>query len=107
VRWWPSSAPTRRPGSAESLAGPTTHSFLADDGLALAYHQLGTGRPVLLLHGYTGSALTNWVETGIAGRLAADGHRVIMPDMRGHGDSAKPHDADGSPRTHSRATDWR
>jgi pimeloyl-ACP methyl ester carboxylesterase len=52
---------------------------------------------VLLLHGYMTSARDNWVDTGIAARLAADGHRVIMADMRGHGDSAKPHHPDAYP----------
>jgi pimeloyl-ACP methyl ester carboxylesterase len=32
------------------------------------------------------------VRYGHAERLAAHGFRVIMPDLRGHGDSAKPHD---------------
>jgi pimeloyl-ACP methyl ester carboxylesterase len=47
---------------------------------------------VVLLHGYTSSARDTWIQTGIAGRLAAGGRRVIMPDMRGHGASAKPRD---------------
>lgn len=51
----------------------------------------------MLLHGYTSSAQGNWVQTGIAGRLAAAGRRVIMPDMRGHGPGPKPHDPDAYP----------
>jgi esterase len=42
------------------------------------------GHPVLLLHGLFGSAV-NW--HGIARRLAAEGHRVLVPDLRGHGRS--------------------
>jgi pimeloyl-ACP methyl ester carboxylesterase len=34
---------------------------------------------------------------GHAAKIAARGHRVIMPDLRGHGDSAKPHDASAYP----------
>jgi pimeloyl-ACP methyl ester carboxylesterase len=67
-----------------SLAALT---FTADDGTALTYRQLGAGRPVVLLHGYMTPALPTWVDTGIAERLAGCRHRVIMPDMRGHGDS--------------------
>jgi esterase len=42
------------------------------------------GHPALLLHGLFGSAV-NW--HGIARRLAAEGHRVLVPDLRGHGRS--------------------
>ena len=72
----------------------TTLTFSADDGAPLTYHQLGTGRPVVLLHGYMAPALPTWVDTGIAERLAADGNCLIMPDMRGHGASVPP---DSSP----------
>ncbi|HEY3773761.1 MAG TPA: alpha/beta fold hydrolase [Solirubrobacteraceae bacterium] len=62
-------------------------AFPADDGITLIYHQLGAGRPVVLLHGYMLPALPTWVDSGIAERLADCGNRVIMPDMRGHGES--------------------
>jgi pimeloyl-ACP methyl ester carboxylesterase len=70
--------------------------FRGRDGVRLAYREAGEGRPLILIHGYLDRS-TTWVETGIAGRLADCGHRVIMPDMRGHGDSAKPHDAAAYP----------
>src|ERR1700761_4467092 len=66
--------------------------FTGRDGLPLACHELGTGRPLILIHGYTGSADHGWIRPGIAARMAARGFRVVMPDLRGHGDSAKPHD---------------
>jgi pimeloyl-ACP methyl ester carboxylesterase len=53
---------------------------------------MGQGRPIVLIHGYFSSATVNWVNYGHAARIAARGHRVIMPDLRGHGDSARPHD---------------
>ena len=37
------------------------------------------------------------VKSGLAGRLAGRGYRVIMPDLRAHGDSAKPHNAAAYP----------
>jgi pimeloyl-ACP methyl ester carboxylesterase len=46
---------------------------------------------LILIHGYQGRG-AHWVDSGFAGRIAAHGYRVIMPDLRGHGDSAKPHD---------------
>lgn len=63
----------------------------------MAWHGLGPeeGRPVVLIHGLFSNAQTNWVRYGHAAKLAAKGRRVIMPDLRAHGDSAKPHDPSG------------
>jgi pimeloyl-ACP methyl ester carboxylesterase len=65
----------------------TTHNLETDDGVSLTYSELGSGRPLVLLHGYNAPAIPIWVDTNIAERLANDGHRVIMPDLRGHGAS--------------------
>ena len=62
------------------------------DGAGLAVHRLGAGRPVLLLHGLFSSAEMNWIKWGHAQLLADAGFEAIMPDLRGHGDSAKPHE---------------
>ena len=74
---------------------PVRH-FRGRDGVRLAYRELGDGRPLILIHGYLGSAMT-MVEAGIAGRLAVRGYRVIMPDLRGHSESARPHEAAAYP----------
>ncbi len=71
--------------------------FQAGDGVQLAYREMGEGRPLVLIHGYFSTALVNWVRYGHAALIAAGGHRVIMPDLRGHGDSAKPHAAAAYP----------
>src|ERR1700722_8159448 len=71
--------------------------FQAGDGVQLAYREMGEGRPVVLIHGYFSTATVNWVQYGHAAKIAARGHRVILPDLRGHGDSAKPHDAAAYP----------
>ena len=70
----------------------TVHHFTAADGIDLAWHELGEGRPVLLLHGLFSDAFTNWLRYGHAAAIAARGFRVIMPDLRAHGASGKPHD---------------
>ncbi|MCW3847576.1 alpha/beta hydrolase [Sphingomonas sp. LB-2] len=70
----------------------TTHRFQSFDGVELAWHELGEGRPVVLIHGYFSNAWTNWIRYGHAAKVAAAGFRVIMPDLRAHGESAKPHD---------------
>lgn len=61
------------------------------NGLRLAYHEWGEpgAAPVVLLHGLGGSG-GDW--EGVAAELAADGHRVYAPDLRGHGNSDWPGD---------------
>ncbi len=49
----------------------------------LVFSDTGSGRPLVILHGLFGSK-RNWAS--IAHRLAA-GRRVIVPDMRNHGES--------------------
>ncbi|MCC6479554.1 MAG: alpha/beta fold hydrolase [Sphingomonadaceae bacterium] len=70
----------------------TTAYFEAADGIRLAWREMGEGRPVVLLHGYFSEADTNWIKYGHARLLADAGFRVIMPDLRAHGLSGKPHD---------------
>jgi pimeloyl-ACP methyl ester carboxylesterase len=67
------------------------HYWTASDGVQLAYHELGEGRPVVLLHGLFSDANVNWIKFGQADRIASRGFRVIMPDLRAHGLSDKPH----------------
>jgi pimeloyl-ACP methyl ester carboxylesterase len=70
----------------------TLWHFEAADGVRLAVHETGEGRPVVLIHGYCSDAETNWIKYGPAALLAENGFRVIMPDLRGHGQSDRPHD---------------
>ena len=67
-------------------------NWAASDGVELAYHEMGEGRAVVLLHGLFSSAEMNWIKFGHAERIASGGFRVIMPDLRAHGASGKPHD---------------
>ena len=62
------------------------------DGTPLAVHRLGAGRPLILLHGLFSSAEMNWIKWGHAATIAEAGFEVIMPDLRVHGASGKPHD---------------
>jgi pimeloyl-ACP methyl ester carboxylesterase len=66
-------------------------TFPGRDGLELAYRWIGEGRPLVLLHGFTGSGL-RFIQHGPSAALASHGYRVIVPDLRGHGDSSRPHD---------------
>jgi pimeloyl-ACP methyl ester carboxylesterase len=74
------------------MTDPTTHHFAASDGVQLVWHELGEGRAVLLLHGLFSSADMNWIRFGHAAEIASRGFRVIMPDLRAHGQSAAPHE---------------
>jgi pimeloyl-ACP methyl ester carboxylesterase len=71
---------------------PTHEYMTASDGVKIPYMTLGHGTPVILIHGFTGYAEGNWFANGIADALAAN-HRVIALDVRGHGQSDKPHEA--------------
>jgi pimeloyl-ACP methyl ester carboxylesterase len=74
------------------------HRWAAPDGVELAWHELGEGRPVILLHGLFSDAQMNWIRFGHAERIAANGFRVIMPDLRAHGQSARPHGQEFYPK---------
>ena len=65
----------------------------ARDGVRLAWRETGEGKPLVLLHGLFSSAEVNWIKFGTAARVAREGYRVIMPDLRIHGSSDAPHDA--------------
>ena len=73
--------------------GTTLHRWTASDGVELVWHEEGEGRPLILLHGLFSDAQMNWINFGHATRMVAAGCRVIMPDLRAHGLSGKPHDA--------------
>ena len=74
------------------------HYWTSSDRVDLAYHELGEGRPVILLHGLFSDANMNWIKFGHAARIAAQGFRVIMPDLRAHGLSARPHEPEHYPK---------
>ena len=70
----------------------TRETYLAPDGQELAYWEMGEGQAVVLLHGLFSDARTNWIRYGHAAAIAAKGFRLVMPDLRAHGTSARPHD---------------
>ncbi|MCK9905460.1 alpha/beta hydrolase, partial [Frankia sp. Cpl3] len=55
-------------------------------GNRVAYLEQGSGEAVVLLHGFCGSS-AYWQDVI---PLLAETHRVIAPDLRGHGDSDAP-----------------
>jgi len=76
----------------------TVHRWTASDGVELAWHESGDGKPAILLHGLFSDATMNWIKFGHSARIAQQGFRVIMPDLRAHGLSGKPHGAEHYPK---------
>jgi pimeloyl-ACP methyl ester carboxylesterase len=74
----------------------------APDGVLIAYRvhggdgAQGDGAlpPVLLVHGFASNEQVTWEGTGWVSALLAAGRSVITLDLRGHGESDKPVDAE-------------
>ena len=80
----------------------TTTRMESFDGVELAVHEMlplggHSARTVLLIHGLFSNAHTNWIKYGHAAKLADAGFRVIMPDLRAHGESDAPQEAAAYP----------
>src|SRR5262245_23487129 len=68
-----------------------TEFATAPDGITIAYDALGTGKPIVLVHGFGASRTITWANTNWYQTLERGGRRVIAMDCRGHGQSGKPH----------------
>ncbi len=69
-----------------TTTAPPVRTLTLDDGLTLGYRELGSGPPVLLLHGWpTSSYLWRDVMPALAGS-----NRVLALDLPGFGASDKP-----------------
>lgn len=60
-------------------------------GVKISYEVVGDGRPLMLLHGFSVDR-TWWDQAGFVDRLSGD-HRLVNMDLRGHGQSDRPHEA--------------
>jgi len=60
------------------------------NGITLAYEEVGRGPAVVLIHGYP-LCRRAWAPQAAA--LAAAGYRVVIPDLRGFGESGAPEGA--------------
>lgn len=65
--------------------------FSSFDNAKIYYEIRGTGKPVLLIHGYTGNG-TDWKKKPLYDSLVTNGFKVIIADLRGNGRSDKPHE---------------
>ena len=64
--------------------------FFTSNAVRIRYVEQGSGPPIVLLHGYTGTLDRHFLANGVFAQLAAS-HRAIAIDLRGHGRSDKPH----------------
>jgi pimeloyl-ACP methyl ester carboxylesterase len=73
-------------------AQPSAGASFDASGVQIHYVERGKGTPVVLLHGLTGSSARHFDATGVIDALVGAGYRAIAMDVRGHGESGKPHD---------------
>jgi pimeloyl-ACP methyl ester carboxylesterase len=66
--------------------------FVENEGIKIYYDTRGDGEPLVLLHGFT-SNRQQWDFSGYSEQLQT-AYRVISIDLRGHGQSGKPHTSD-------------
>lgn len=71
-----------------------TKNFKSFDDVNIFYNDEGEGEPVLLIHGFINSR-KSWDNTQLKKDLLDKGYRVIVPDLRGNGDSDKPQNDKG------------
>jgi len=65
---------------------PLTHLTLPINGFRMHVVTAGAGKPLYLLHGYPQS----WYMWRKLAPMLARNYRLVMPDLRGYGDSEKP-----------------
>ena len=70
--------------------------YANNQGVRIHYEVEGNGKPVVLVHGLMGY-LEQWHELGYVDSLKKD-FTVILVDLRGHGDSDKPHESEAYKR---------
>ncbi|MEU0466094.1 MULTISPECIES: alpha/beta fold hydrolase [Amycolatopsis] len=73
-------------------------AYLDAKGISTRYHDLGEGKPVLMLHG-SGPGVSAWANWRHAIPALARTARVVAPDLVGFGDTERPADVRYSLRT--------
>jgi pimeloyl-ACP methyl ester carboxylesterase len=65
-------------------------TFFNSGGVNIHFHVAGTGKPIVLIHGFSSNYKVNWENTGWIKKFISAGRQVIAIDLRGHGKSDKP-----------------
>lgn len=74
---------------SETANNPEIGNTVTAAGIATNYHDLGAGRPVLLIHG-SGPGVSAWANWRLNMPALAEGRRVIAPDLVGFGFTERP-----------------
>jgi len=69
---------------------PEGNYFTSFDGTKIYYEVKGSGYPVILIHGFSGTG-QGWKNCAVYNDLLNAGYKVILMDLRGNGRSDKPH----------------
>ncbi len=69
---------------------PEGNYFASFDSTKIYYEVKGSGYPVILIHGFSGTS-QGWKSCAVYGDLLKEGYMVIILDQRGNGRSDKPH----------------
>jgi len=72
-----------------NIYGQELSDFESFDGTKIAYLDEGKGDPVILIHGFISNG-SSWYGTELKRQLISNGYRVIVPDLRGNGQSDIP-----------------
>jgi len=67
----------------------TAGYFSSFDKAKIYYEVKGKGKPIILIHGFTGNG-SGWKKSALYDPLVANGFKVILIDLRGNGNSDKP-----------------
>ena len=72
-----------------SQADKNINYFKSFDEVKIAFTDEGNGVPIILIHGFISSG-NSWDNAVLKNDLLQSGYRVIVPDLRGNGNSDKP-----------------
>ena len=83
----PETPPVQPQGASERLLPGFVSRDIRTSGADIHVLTKGEGRPLLLIHGHPETHVT-WHK--VAPALVEAGYSVVLPDLRGYGDSSKP-----------------
>ena len=83
----PESPPAQPEGVSERLFPGFQSQDIQTSGATIRTLSKGNGQPLLLIHGHPETHVT-WHK--VAPALVDAGYRIVLPDLRGYGDSSKP-----------------